>query len=207
MSKYVTLADFLQFMPTQIQTQSDQFALQAALDWAEGTFENLTGSKFDSQTMTNEEPMSAWISRKGEITLIAKSRGPVTAVSAVSYRVLPGTNWQTLSWDAANDIVLPVVSAPPEPDSWAVKIYTSSLGYYNVAAADFWWRWTYTGGYSTIPEEIKFPILRLTQWKYKLREAPLGRINSEMFGTREIIQDLPNDVAFDILRWTRLAMG
>lgn len=203
---YITIEDLVAYSPVTISNPTADLALGDAVSWAEGMFISLTGSHFDQQTHTNVQPQRAFFSRMGELVLIARERAPVTAVSAVSVRIPNTLGWTTLSWNT-DDILLPPIYDPPDPNAWRVTIFPNNILMQRVAADNLWVKWTYTGGYSPIPPSLHTVLLRMAWWKYKLREAPLGRINSEMFGTREIIQALPNDVRMDLLRWSRLAVG
>lgn len=206
MSKYATLSAFKAYK--KVAGTTEDAILQSTLDWAEMTFERLAGSAFDAQTVTNETPAAWFVDRFGTLHLTALERGPVTAVSAVSYRSAgPGYAWQALAWDPANDLRLPPgQAAPPHPRAWSVSISPSNVRLVP-GAETLLVRWTYTGGYALAPAGLETLIERLAAWKYELRQAPLGRISSDMFGTREVIQALPKDVAADILLWQKTVLG
>jgi hypothetical protein len=106
-----------------------------------------------------------------------------------------------------NDILLPPIWAPPSPNAWTVTIYPSNVAIPRVDADGIWVRLSYIGGYATVPPALKMLLLRLAWWKFKLREAPLGRVAMPPFGITEIIPALPADIATDIGLWTRKAIG
>ena len=209
MSKYSTVQALKAYGKATKDVEDD--TLQSALDWAEGTFERLTGSQFDRQTVTNEIPARAWIDRKGQAWLIAQTAAPVISVSAISYRLIgPGTSWTALSW-TADDIFLPPAVDPPSPKAWMVSLlpsnYTNIYTYGQQAADNILFKWTYVGGYASTPDSLAMILHRLAWWKYQLRQAPLGQISTPPFGTTEIIPALPADIRMDIGLWTRKVLG
>lgn len=197
-NKYATLAEVKAY--AQVTTTVDDGLLQDALDWAEGEFEILTGSQFDQQTQTLVAPLQAFVDRGGRLTIEADHLGPVTAVSAIQYLLPFSNSWTTLTWDATNGIVLPPAIAPIIPNGWRVTIIQNALP--QLATDDVLWRWSFTGGYATTPLALKIMIERLSTWKYKLREAPLGKVTITPFGVTEIIPALPADIGLDISKWT-----
>lgn len=202
MSIYLQLADLKAYSPVTIDKGTDDTTLQQALDWAEGEFQRLTGTLFLTQQEVGETPARAWVDRMGMLTILARRRAPVTAVASVSIFVPGLYPWTGVTWDS-DKIFLPINDAPPTPDAWKVQLYPNNITLDHLAPDNLWVRWTYTAGYSGTPAPLKMTLLRLAWWKVKLREAPLGRINSEMFGTREIIPSLPKDIALDIKLWSR----
>ena len=201
---YISVADLANYglgstagSAAQYQTLSD------AAGWAEDMFEELNGhTSFYAQTVTNEIPRNGWVDRHGWIELHAGQAAPVTAVSAVQY-MIPGAvdSWTALGWDANNGILLPPLGAPPNPRAWAVRF---NVGYYlpaPLATGDVYFRWSYTAGYSSTPSSLRMLLLRVAWWKYKLREAPLGKIASPPFGITEVIPGLPADFKADLEVW------
>ena len=202
---YIDASDLIDYLPVTISKASETTVLQEACDWAESMLHSTSGSRFNAGIMTLVPPLRSWFSRNSELVLIAKEFGPVTSVDAVQFRIPGVTNWTPVVW-GADDILMPSTVDPPEPGAWMVTIYPSSTSYPNIPADDLWVRWSYHGGYDSPPDSLTMLLLRMAAWKYKVREAPLGRLSSEMFGTREIIQSLPNDVRLDLARWTRRTM-
>lgn len=206
MSHFIDISDLAAYGPVQITSTSDNATLNQAIEWAEGEFERLTGSLFYQGTETDELPARVWFDRNGALSLIARHRGPVTAVASVQIKILGVIDWTPITWNPA-DIQIPFNDAPPRPNAWRVTLYPNNINLSRIAADGLWAKWTYTGGYAATPEQLKLILLRMAFWKLKLREAPLGRINSEMFGTREIIPNLPKDIGMDIGLWRRKVMG
>ena len=211
MSKYVTLADANAYgiVPATSASTTGSSILQDDLNWAEGEFERIAGSQFDQQTETNVQPINGWVNRFGDMTLMAAERGPVTAVTALSFRV-PGSSspyntWQAVTWDATNGIILPGGSnvSPPRPNAWRVTITPANFTLSAIPADDVLFQWTYTGGYANTPPPLKTLLLRMAWWKFKLREAPLGKIALPPMGMTEVIPSLPADLAMDCTLWQR----
>lgn len=210
-NKYVVLDEIKSFFPAQVNSSVDDLALQVALDWAEGEFERMTGSQFNQQTLTAVTPFRAVATNRGALVITALEVGPVTNVTAASYRVLDptttiSTSWQAITWDNNLDVIYPPTMAPIHPRGWTVSLIPNNTTIPRIPADSLWVRWTYTGGYGSPPAALKEIILRMAQWKYKLREAPLGKVAQPPFGITEIIPSLPADIAYDIRRWQRKGM-
>jgi hypothetical protein len=206
---YIQTSDMIQWGTVQSGSSSiDYNLLTDDCGWAEQMFHELNGhTDFYSGSPANEEPRNSWVDRYGWIDLHSGSLAPVTSVQSVQY-MIPGVNntWQNLSWDPLNGIFLPPQGAPPNPRAWVVQIIPSNVNLGQAATGDIRFRWSYTGGYQTTPASLKITLLRLGWWKYKLREAPLGKIASPPFGITEVIPGLPKDVVVDLGVWTyRLA--
>lgn len=184
-------------------TPAQDVYLQQALDWAEGEFEGMAGKQFDSQAVTNETPLRASVDRFGWLTLVAAQRGPVQSVQAISIRYAADNVWTALSWNATDNLILPPAdtSGPPRAGGFTVRVKPDS-GIRYFPDSDFMVRWSYTGGYATTPERLKAVIGRLALWKYKLREAPLGRVSVPAMGITEMIPAVPDDIRADIRVWT-----
>lgn len=194
----------------QVTVSTEDNIIQSCLDWAELEFERLCGSQFDQANVVGEIPSRGWMTRDGTINLIALERGPITAVSSIEYRVLrSGTVWNTIAW-GNDDLILPPSHSPPHPRAWMVTIFPNNLSVGALAsgaADDVLFRWSYTGGYAVIPDGLPEIINRMAWWKYKLREAPLGKVSSPPFGISEIIPSLPADIKTDIMLWSKVALG
>lgn len=181
----------------------DDGMLAQAIQWAEQKWNAYCGVHFDSATVTGTQAFSPFVDNRGWLHLFARERGPVTAVSSVQVRNLqmgdPGYTTLTL---AADDIILPGISDPPRPDSWHVILLPAPLMPIT-STGMLLVKWTYTGGYVTIPESLKSIISRLAWWHYKLREAPLGRVvtGAGGLGMMEIPLDMPADILADAKLW------
>jgi hypothetical protein len=176
--------------------------LSTACGWAEQVFEELNGhTSFYAGSPADEIPRQGWVDRHGWVELHAAEFAPVTGVSKVEY-IIPGQvdKWTVLGWDSANGIILPPQGAPPNPRAWVVRL---NVGYVlaRMATGDVEFRWSYTGGYNATPAALKLLLLRVAWWKYKLREAPLGKIASPPFGITEVIPGLPKDIEVDLGIW------
>ena len=205
MSKYISLPLYKAFFPVSVDGSGDDTLLQDSIEWAEGEFERMAGSQFNQQSLVNEQPQRAWVDRNNIVTLIAKTVGPVTAVTSVQYLIPRVTAWQTVTWDSANGIFVPSTDAPPRPEAWVVEIVPTSIMMQQVAADNIRFRWSYTGGYATTPTQLQMILFRMAFWKYKLREAPLGKVAVPPMAITEVIPDLPTDIKTDINLWRRQA--
>ncbi len=205
--KYTTLAQLKAYGQVPATVTADDTTLTSAIERAEFEFDTISGGSFDQQTMTNARPIKAWVDQNGWIWAFAAERGPVTAVSAVTVRdlVTSPTNWQTVTWDAVNGILLPsfVDAYRPDPDWWTVRIYPTAPVLYPRDTRNFLVKWTYTAGFAVTPAPLVDLINRLAWWVYKLREAPMGKIVSPELGMMTIPLSIPPDIRADIMRWSR----
>lgn len=200
---YVSLSDLKTY--GQVTVNTDDTTLTNALNWAEGEFNRIAGSQFAQQTLT-EFATHGWINRYGWITVVGRV-APITAVSALSVIFPPSTTQTAIAWDPTAGIFLPPNISPPDPGAWLCQIAPSNVILPQTAAGNALFRWTYTAGYATTPDSLKIIILRMAWWKYKLREAPLGRIVSPGMGSIEMTPSLPPDLARDIKLWTKKVTG
>ncbi len=184
----------------------DDTLLSDCILQAEATFEQTCGSGFDQQTYASVQPVLNFVDGNGWLHLFARERGPVTAVSAVSFRdiVAGKTSWDTVSWSASDGIILPnyaVTDTHPLPESWHVMLWpTSPLP--SRATGQSLVRWSYTGGFATIPSSLALLIARYATYVYKFREAPIGTVTNLPLGTMTVPADVPPDIRRQMLLWS-----
>lgn len=205
-NKYVVLNDIRSIAGAT--SPADDTFLQDAIDWAESTFEGLTGSQFNQQTFTLVQPKRVYGDRFGWLYLFAAEAGPVTSVSAIQLRSAWANTWQQITWTADN-ILLPTPDSvgPPKANAWRVQVRPSTLNVASLDDNELLARWTYQGGYASAPPRLRMTIERMALWKYKLREAPLGRVSMPALGVTEVIPALPDDLLADIYRWQNSVLG
>lgn len=183
-----------------VQGTPDDSILAQSLQRAEMEFDRHCGMQFNVGTVTQAQAFIPFVDGQGWLHLFARERAPVTAVTAVSIRdLMTRSAWETITL-AADDIILPVNDGYAHPDSAHVKLYPNpSLE--SRSTGQILARWTYTGGFSTIPQSLKAIIARLSWWIYKLREAPMAKITMPALGIMEIPIRIPPDIAADIDVW------
>lgn len=218
--KYLTLVQFKQFLlgtrtdpnnPSvfnqQVINTPDDAILSDLLLNAEAAFELMTGTGYDQQTYTLTQPFLNFVDANGWLHLFARDRGPVTAVSAVQYRdILFGadTAWHPLTWDINNDIILPNFAATdthPLPESWHVQIWPNPT-LPPRATGQLLVKWSYTGGFATIPQSLTTLIARMAMYQYKLREMPAGKVVNQPLGTMTVPSNYPPDILKQIKLWS-----
>lgn len=179
----------------------DDTLLSDSIFRAEALFDLTCGTGFDQQTYSNVQAFQTWVDRYGWLHLLARERGPVTAVSAVQIRnINAGTPWESLTF-VADDLILPPYDANyPRPESWHVRVFPATA-LSPSPTGTILARWSYTGGYSSIPQGLQNIIARLAWWIYKLREAPVAKIVNMPLGTMTVPLDVPPDIRRDIELW------
>lgn len=206
MSKYVDINVFKAYGPVPPGVTNDDVNLQSALERAEAEIDLYCGTGYDQQVYANTLPLKAWVDSMGWLWLVARERGPVTSVTNIQTRNIASgaTAWQTLNFGA--DIFYPgngVAPNPPTPDSWLVRVYSASPVLFPSTYDSLMVKWSYTGGYTTIPASLQGIVLRLAWWIYKLREAPLGRVVTAELGLMEVPLSIPPDIRADLNMWRR----
>lgn len=179
----------------------DDALLSDAIFRAEANFEMKCGTGFDQVVYTMTQAFIPFIDRNGWVHLFARERGPVTAVSALQLRnVSIGGAWQTVTWGVDDIILPPFETTHPNPESWHVRIFPAQAQT-NVSTGQLLARWSYTGGYATIPDSLTNLIARFAWWIYKLREAPVEKVVNMPLGTMTVPLNVPPDIKADIEVW------
>ncbi len=218
MTKYCTLALLKQYLigttavasgNTTVFNQGvvstpDDTILTDLINQAESDFDLLTGTGYDQQTLTLVQAFYPFVDNNGWMHLFARERGPVTAVTAIQTRDVWGgqTVWQDVTFTADNIIYPPFMAADtyPRPESWMVMVYPANP-LPPRATGQILARWTYTGGFQTIPTSLAILVARMSAYLYKLREMPAGKVINQPLGTMTVPADYPPDIRRDLRLW------
>ena len=183
-----------------VQGTPDDSILAQCIQRAEMEFDRHCGVKFDAGTVAEAQAFIPFVDGMGWLHLFARERAPVTAVTAVAIRdLVTRSAWTTITL-TADDILLPINDGYAHPDSGHVKLYPNPV-LPQRSTGQILARWSYTGGFSTIPESMKALIARLSWWIYKLREAPMAQIAVPSMGIMQIPIRIAPDIAADIDLW------
>jgi hypothetical protein len=187
-----------------INTPDDNILTDAISD-AETTFELEAGMSYDEQTYALTQSHQTWIDQNGWVNLFARERGPVTAVSTVQVRDLLSSDrsWKPITWNA-DDIILPAFSLSdthPLPESWRVQIIPT-VALPSRATGTVLARWSYTGGFATIPDSLALLIAAAATYVYKRRESSLGIVQNQQLGTFSRPLDFPPDILRRFKLWS-----
>ena len=182
----------------------DDQVLDECLLQAEAIFDQMTGSGFDQQTYTLVQPFQVFVDGNGWLNLLARERGPVTAVTAIQVRIVAAAalTWTPITWDASDGILLPPFYAGdtyPRPESWRVLVFPANP-LPGVGPGQIFVKWSYTGGFATIPDALTNLVARMSTWIYKLRDSPLGVTQSNM-GNAIVALAMPDDIKAQIEFW------
>lgn len=183
-----------------VQGTPDDSILSQSIQRAEMEFDRHCGVKFDDGAVTDAQAFLPFVDGQGWLHLYARERAPVTAVTAVSIRDLVSrSTWAPITL-SADDVILPINDGYSHPDSGHVKLYPNpSLP--SRSTGQILVRWSYSGGFSVIPESMKAVVARLAWWIYKLREAPMAQVVMPNLGIMQIPIRIPPDIAADIDLW------
>lgn len=195
--------------PGNVQGSPDDNIIAGAIQRAEADFDEQTGG-WDQQSFTLVQPRQVFVDTYGWLWLYAVERNPVTVVSSVQILDLAGgdtaPNWRTLTWDAANGILLPPFNSfdsYPRPESWKTRIYPTNIALFPSATTDILARWSYAGGFSTIPSALATLIAEMVSFVYKSgREAILGQMVNQPLGNVTFSPvNYPKTIQATINRW------
>lgn len=183
-----------------VQGTPDDPILSQCIQRAEMEFDRHCGVQFNSGTLTDTQAFIPFVDGQGWLHLFARERCPVTAVTAVSIRdLVTRSAWSPVTL-TTDDVILPLSDGYAHPDSSHVKLYPNPV-LPSRSTGQILARWTYTGGFATIPDSLKAIVARLSWWIYKLREAPMAKIAMPQMGIMEIPIRIPPDIAADINLW------
>lgn len=184
-----------------VQNTPDDNILSECILQAEAAFELHCGTGFDQQTLSLVQSFETFIDGNGWLHLFARERGPVTAVSAVQIRnLVSGGAWTPLTLSSDDTILPPYDTTHPNPESWHVYLKPNPAQT-PAATGQIIAKWTYTGGYQTIPDSLKLLIARMSAWVYKLREVPAGQVSDHQLGQIIVPADFPPDLRRQIELW------
>lgn len=183
-----------------VQNTPDDGLLSQCIHRAEFEFDRIAGIQFDELTMEDVMGFTPFVDGNGLLHVWAREHAPVTAVTSVEVRDMLGNRtWTAISW-SAGDIILPVNDGLPHPDSAQVMIIpTTPLP--SRSTGQIYVRWTYTGGFATIPTALTALISRFAWWIYKIREAPMAKIVNPVMNIMEIPLRIPPDIDSSIKLW------
>lgn len=183
-----------------VQGTPDDELLSGCIARAELEFDAINGAAMDEVTWVMVNAFTPFVDGKGWLHLFARENAPVTEVTAVQIRDLKGQNlWIDLSF-VNDNVIYPPNDGRPHPDSRHVYIIPS-VALSPRSTGEILARWTYTGGYSTIPSGIKNTIQRFAWWIYKLRESPMYQITIPSMGIMQIPLRIPPDIDSAIRLW------
>ncbi len=183
-----------------VQGTPDDSVLEQCIFRAETEWDRLCGCAFDEQTRTTVQAFIPFVDGNGWLHLFARENIPVTDVESVELRDLKGANvWTSLAF-VSDNVILPPNTGTPRPDSAHVFVIPSAALSAR-ATGQVLARWTYTGGYGTIPSSLKSIISRLAWYIYKLREAPMYQVMMPSLGIMQIPISLPKDIMVDVDLW------
>lgn len=201
MANFCTTSDLKNYgsiVSTDIQ---DDAILQDAIDRAQADIDGLCGKSFLATTVTDEIAQRAYTDRAGILYVEAFAACPVRSVSALSWYG-PYRTWTVLNL-AATDVFLPPGHVPPSLRDNQVRFMgrDGTAPYANLSSDKLIIKWTYAGGYATVPPALKQICTRLAWWHYELRKAPLGQVAYPQLGMIEIPDDIPRDILLSLNSW------
>lgn len=184
----------------------DDTLLSDCILQAEAAFDMVTGTGFDQQTYTRVQSFLTFVDGNGWLHLFARERGPVTAVSAVQVRIIGAgsSTWDTVTWNATDDIVLPPFATSdtyPRPESWHVWLWPAQP-LPSCATGQIMARWSYTGGFATIPPSLSLLIAEYANFLYRSREAPIGVTINGPMASMTVPSNVPPEFRKQFAMWT-----
>lgn len=183
-----------------VQGTPDDSVLSQCIQRAEMEFDRIAGIAFDKITSSTVQAFLPFVDGNGWLTMFAREHAPVTSVTSVSLFDMQGNKtWTAVTFDS-DKIIYPVNDGYAHPDCAQVKLYPATAMMPR-GTGQIMVKWTYVGGFTTIPQSLKAIVVRLAWWLYKIREAPLTQITMPQLGVMQIPMKIPPDVYADILLW------
>jgi hypothetical protein len=206
--KYGTLAALKSYgrisQPGQADISTDDSILLYQLARADCAIDHYCGTDFAHQTNTLEMARNVWVDRNGWIQ--CQVHKPIVTASTIAMQIMMvangATTWTPLTLSQCICISDISNGDAPRPQAWTfmaypnIKIAPTTFG--NILA-----QVTYTSGYSTIPAQLTAINVRLAWFYYKLREAPMMKIDTLNLGVVEIPVDMPKDIRGELSTWRR----
>lgn len=184
-----------------VQGLPDDSVLSDCIARAEMEFDRISGIQFDEVTSTNVQGFLPYVNGNGWLNIFAREHAPITAVSAISILDMRSSSglWTSMAFDS-DYLILPLNDGYAHPDSARVQVRpTNSMN--ACGTGEILVKWTYTGGFSTIPQSLKAVVERLAWWVYKIREAPMYQIAMPQMGIMQIPLRIPPDIDADLRLW------
>lgn len=205
MATYATLDQLKAY--GQVSTATDDAILLDLLERASRQIDAACGHSFDPETVQDEVTPLVWVTRTGWLIVASLAKAVVRSVAslAVLDQAAAMPAWQPLDLGSAQ-LIIPPALVPPTNQPWRVRCWVppGTLPPGPIPRGRLLVRWTYDGGYASIPPALSQLTVRYAWWLYKLREAPLGRVVTAELGIMEIPLDAPLDLRRDLVLWQRV---
>lgn len=183
-----------------VQGTPDDSILTQCIHRAEMEFDRIAGIAFNQATSTSVQGFLPFVDGNGWLTWFAREHAPVTSVTSVYVFDKQGTKtWTQVTFDA-DKIIYPVNDGYAHPDCAQVMLYPSTA-MAPCGTGRILLKWTYVGGFATIPASLKAVVSRLAWWCYKLREAPMYQTVLPQLGIMQIPLRIPPDIDADLRLW------
>lgn len=201
MANYTDVATLKSYGIITSTNVADDAILQDAIDRAQADIDGICGKSFLASTVVDEIAQRAYTDRAGILYVEASQACPVRSVSALSWYG-PYRQWTVLNL-VNTDVFLPPGHIPPNLRDNQVRFMgrDSTVPYASLSEDKLIIKWSYAGGYATVPPALKQICTRLAWWHYELRKAPLGTVAYPQLGQIDIPVEIPKDVMRSLSSW------
>ena len=206
--KYATLAALIDYgriaLPGQTTPSIDNDILTYQLARADCAIDHHCGTDFQHLHNVLEMARSVWVDRNG--WLQAQVHKPITTTTGLSVQTMNLASgeraWTTPSF--AECICIADVSDGDAPRAQAWNFMALPVTYMPPTSnGSILAKVSYESGYTTIPPQLTSIAVRLAWFYYKLREAPMMKIDTLNLGTVEVPVDMPKDIRGELNTWRR----
>ena len=203
--QYAQLADLKAYGRIPATTNTDDSSLVYQLARADCAIDHHCGTSFVWALNVNEQARKCWVDRNGWLQV--QTHKPIYDPASVSVSTMDVRAGQT-TWHAlalAQCICMAPVSDgdAPRPQAWQYMAVPTNSSLYPEAWGDILVKHSYESGYKSIPPQLTAIAVRLAWFYYKLREAPMTKIDTLNLGVVEVPVDMPKDIRAELNTWRR----
>jgi hypothetical protein len=204
-AKYSTLAALKEYGRIQASNIVDDDSLAYQLVRADCAIDHHCGTDFAYLSNVAEQARKCWVDRNGWLQV--QTHKPIYDPTTISVSVMDvrhgATAWTALTLTQCLCMAPVNDGDAPRAQAWQFAAYPANVSLVPEAWGDIYVQTSYQSGYPTIPPQLTAVATRLAWFYYKLREAPMMKIDTLNLGTVEIPVEMPQDVRSELNTWRR----
>ena len=218
MSVYATIDDLKEYGRVQapvgavmsggvgfgIDVNTDDALLEQQLVRAVCAIDHFCGTTFAHLTNVDELARKCWVDGNGWLQV--QTHKPIYDPAGITVSIMDvkagAIDWTALTLKQCICMAPVNDGDAPRAQAWHYAA-AASVPLRPALWGDILVRTSYPSGYPTIPGSLRAITVRLAWFYYKLREAPMVKIETLGMGTVEVPQEMPKDVKGELMTWRR----